>query len=177
VPRSALRSPHLRSARPVPGRLGCVPLALALLLAPTPSTAQARTASPASCDYTACALRVQHGMFGDRLVRGSDDGRVAGMGFWVKDLDSVFEGNAAAQELAATYRGRHNTGSLLTTLGLATMVLAIATDDSDLFSTDGSAVALGLGGLTVALIGGITAQSGRDSLSRAVWEYNRGLSR
>lgn len=129
------------------------------------------------CAYSACALRVQQGFFGRSLVRGLEEEKVAGLGLFVGGLDEAFAGSPIAQEHAARFRRRHNTGSILTLLGSAGMVAALfATDDSARFYDDSWAVGLFAGSL-VAVTGALVSGSGEDHLHRAIWEYNRETGR
>ena len=146
-------------------------MGLCALIAPTPSSAQAGTA----CPYDSCALRVRSGIFaGQSLVQGEQEEKVAGLGFIVGDLDDVFEGSTEAQELAARFRTRKNTGTILSLVGIAAFVYSIA--DYDSFYDDELGGAF-YGGLVLSLAGGLTIQSSTDFLSRAVWHYNRTLAR
>ena len=70
------------------------------------------------CEYAACALRVKTGFGGRSLVRGTEAEKVIGLGFWLGDLDEAFSGSPISQDLAASFRHRHNVGSLISLTGL-----------------------------------------------------------
>ena len=97
-----------------------------LLLGATANPALAQTCAAGQGAYAACALRVQTRFFsGESLVRGGEDVKVEGLGVWVSDLEDVFAGSPEAQELAARFRKRHNTGTVLASMGLAAMLGAV----------------------------------------------------
>jgi hypothetical protein len=131
----------------------------------------------ADCAYSACALRVQQGIFGRSLVRGLEEKKVAGLGMFVGGLDEAFAGSPIAQEHAVAYRRRHNAGSVLSLLGGAAFFVALfAADGSGGFYGDGWAVGL-LAGSLLGLTGALVSVSGEDHLHRAIWEYNRQTGR
>ena len=142
-----------------------------------PSEARAQAPLGGGCDYSECALRVKHSFFWASLVRGSEGEKVEGLRFWVSNLDPIFDGNTVSQDLAASFRRRQNAGSVLTFVGMAAIFVALEIEDTNSLSTDGGAVALVLSGLALAFTGAILGHSGRERLSKAVWEYNRTLAR
>lgn len=137
--------------------------------------ADAQVAPASGCDYEECALRVKRGFFGSSLVRGSQEEKVAGLDFWVGNLDSVFEGNAVAQDLAGTFRARRNTGTVLALLGAAAVIAGLACESD--WRDWGDPPATFWAGMVVASVGGIVSETGWDPLSRAVWEFNRTVGR
>ena len=154
-------------------RAGLVASTVALVVIvglPAPTSAQV------DCVYAACALRVKQGFFGRSLVRGEQEERVAGLGLLVGGLDQAFTGSPVAQEHAARYTSRHNTGSVLALLGATVMVVSLFRSDSGGFYDDSWAVGL-VAGSVVTLSGALVSASGEDHLHRAIWEYNRGTSR
>jgi hypothetical protein len=139
-----------------------------------PAPLHSQAPPPIDCAYDECALRVEQGFFGQDLVRGLEEVEVSGLGLYVGGLDDVFAGSPIAQDLAASYRSRHNAGSVLTLIGVVVMTVSLyATDDW----VDSGSWAGVLGGSVVALTGALVEASGRDRLHRAVWEYNRALAR
>jgi len=155
--------------------MGCRTVVWALVLAtgavfvPSPSVAQ-----EAGCSYADCALRVQFGVFGGQsLVRSRTGERVTGLGFPVGKLDDAFAGSPMSQALARTFRRRQNAGTVLAFAGGLMIGVWLLQKDSATGQDD----LLIWGGLALGVGGTLTAASGRDYLSRAVWEYNRGLSR
>jgi hypothetical protein len=150
-------------------------LAAITALAPTAQNALAQSSSSSACSYEECALRVRFGFFGESLVRGAESDKVRDLDFWIGSLDEVFEGSTAAQDLAATFRRRHNTGTVLTILGIVGMVSEVIS--TDFWENDDTPGAGFWSGIVLGAAGGIFIQTSRDPLSRAVWEYNRGLER
>ena len=138
--------------------------------------ASAQAPDRIDCSYDECALRIKNRFFGTDLVRGVGDEKVAGLGFVVGSLDDQFAGSRVAQDLAARYRGRHNWGSVLGLLGTIATVASIFTLDWDTQSTGDATGALLVGGAALVLTGALVENSGRDYISRAVWEYNRALA-
>ena len=144
-------------------------LATGACLLPPPTAAQL-----SSCPYADCALRVHFGLLGGQaLVRSSTGEQITGLGFPVGNLDDAFAGSPMAQSLARTFRRRQNAGSVLAFTGGIMIGVWLLQQDS----TNGPDDFLIWGGLAIGLGGTLTAASGRDYLSRAVWEYNRGLGR
>jgi hypothetical protein len=163
--------------RPQMGRvLATFTLLCAVFLSPVGADrAEAQEAPAGSCAYEECALRVKRGFFGSSLVRGSQEEKVAGLDFWVGNLDSVFEGSPVAQDLAGTFRARHNTGTVMALLGAAAMVVGLASQSDWLHGSDPPTTFWV--GMVVASVGGIVSETGWDPLSRAVWEFNRATGR
>ena len=138
-------------------------------LIPAPSTAQL-----SNCPYADCALRVHFGVLGGQsLVRSSTGEQITGLGFPVDNLDDAFAGSPMSQALARTFRRRQNAGTVLAFAGGLMIGVWFLQKDS----SSGPDDFLIWGGLAIGLGGTLTAASGRDYLSRAVWEYNRGLGR
>ena len=154
-------------------RITSAVLAVAACAAGTLGAGAVAAQDTVDCAYSACALRVNQGIFGRSLVRGLDEEKVAGLGMFVGGLDEAFAGSPIAQEHAARYRRRHNAGSVLSLLGGAAFFVALfAADGSGGFYDDGWAVGLVAGSL-VGLTGALVSVSGEDHLHRAIWEYNR----
>ena len=156
-----------------------VVLAVTVLAGPPPLAAQGADAqgdvSFESCTFESCALRVQTGLFsGASIIRGVSGEKVQGVGFFVGSVDETFAGVPAAQELAATFRSRQNTGAVFLLLG-GVALLGGTLSSADGFVSDGEAMLI-VGGSLGLLIGGLIAASGRDPLDRAVFEYNRALA-
>jgi hypothetical protein len=130
-----------------------------------------------NCPYEQCALRVAYNAAGSALVRGRDQIVINGLGFWARDMSEAFESHPPAQDLAASYRRRHNTGTVLSGVGaLSFFVGLIAADGNISLDLDGPSL-LSLGGLTLIAVGSRVSLSAEDQLSRAIWEYNRTLPR
>lgn len=145
--------------------------------------ALAATLQPASaqygpdCSYDQCALRVAYNAAGAALVRGREQVVINGLGFWANDMSRAFEGNRLSQDLAASYRRRHNTGTLLTGAGAVSLFIGLIADDGNISLDLDTPSLLSLGGLALIAVGSRVSMSAEDQLSRAIWEYNRALAR
>jgi hypothetical protein len=129
------------------------------------------------CSYELCALRVSYNAAGAALVRGRDQVVIDGLGFWASDMSLAFEGNRLSQDLAASYRRRHNTGTVLTGIGALSFFIGLLADDGNISLDLDTPSLLSLGGLTLIAVGSRVSMSAEDQLSRAIWEYNRTLPR
>jgi hypothetical protein len=129
------------------------------------------------CSYDQCALRVAYTAGGAALVRGRDQIVINGLGFWARNMSPAFEGNRLSQDLAASYRRRHNTGTVLTGAGAVSFFIGLLMDDGSISLDLGTGSLLSLGGLTLIAVGSRVSLSAEDQLSRAIWEYNRMLPR
>lgn len=129
------------------------------------------------CSYDQCALRVAYNAAGAALVRGREQVVIDGLGFWASDMSRAFEGNRLSQDLAASYRRRHNTGTVLTGVGAVSFFFGLLADDGNISLDLDTPSLLSLGGLTLIAVGSRVSMSAEDQLSRAVWEYNRMLPR
>jgi hypothetical protein len=157
-----------------------------VMLSATPLAAQGPTTDAAragaECTYDTCALRVDNAWFSDgRLIRGLD-GKAANLGFTggalVDAVATVPEAQREAMQFR-TLRTRSRTVGLLTTI--VSSALAVAwlrdTEGGERKLSDG----LFVGSAATSIVGGLWAgiDAGRASkhMSRAVWIYNRSLSR
>ena len=129
------------------------------------------------CPYDECALRIYYNAGGAALVRGRDQIVINGLGFWARDMSPAFEGSRLSQDLAASYRTRHNTGTVLTGAGGLSFIVGLLMADGDISLDFDTASLLSLGGLTLIAVGSRVSLSAEDQLSRAIWEYNRMLPR
>lgn len=129
------------------------------------------------CTYDVCALRVAYNAAGAALVRGRDQVVINGLGFWANDMSRAFDGNRLSQDLAASYRRRHNTGTVLTGAGAVSLFIGLLADDGNISLDLDTPSLLSLGGLTLIAVGSRVSMSAEDQLSRAIWEYNRMLAR
>ena len=119
------------------------------------------------CEYAACALRVK----GGSLVKGADEEKVIGLGFWVGDMNEAFAGSPLSQELAASFRHKHNVAELLWWTG--TVAIGIGLYKSSKPPDDTLTALLGIGGFGM-WFGSVFVRRGvRDRLNEAIWEYNR----
>ena len=129
------------------------------------------------CTYDQCALRVHYNAAGAALVRGRDQVVINGLGFWARDMSPAFAGNQLSQDLAASYRSRHNTGTVLTAIGAVSFFIGLVADDGNISLDLDTPSLLSLGGIALIAVGSRVSMSAEDQLSRAIWEYNRTLAR
>jgi len=129
------------------------------------------------CPYDQCALRVAYNAAGAALVRGRDQIVINGLGFWARDMSPAFEGSRLSQDLAASYRRRHNTGTVLTGAGAVSFFVGLLMADGNISLDLDTSSLLSLGGLTLIAVGSRVSLNAEDQLSRAIWEYNRMLPR
>jgi len=130
-----------------------------------------------SCTYDACALRVAYNAAGASLVRGRDQILINGLGFWARDMTRAFDGNRLAQDLADSYRERHNLGTVLTGVGALSLFIGLVAADGNISLDLDTPSLFSLGGLAAIAIGSRVSLGAEDDLSRAIWEYNRTLPR
>jgi len=135
----------------------------------TPAAGQV-TEPAIDCSYDECALRLRHTFSGTRLVRGIGSEPVEG------DMQRIFAGSPGALDLAARYERRHRTGGVFSLIGTVALTVALLTTDWSRPGDD-TDVILVAGGAAFVLTGSIIENSGRDYLDRAIWEYNRALTR
>lgn len=109
-------------------------------------------------------------MWNRDIVRGTDEVEVTTLGFFAGSMDEVFEGDTHAQELAARFQNRRNLGSGLFIVGAAIFGLSAFADHPSLPS--GTNLGIAIGGFAISIAGGVVWQSGEESLSQAIWEYN-----
>lgn len=132
--------------------------------AATPSS----TASDTTCTYSSCALRVEPGLRGPRLVRGRASAVAVELGgLTPPSVDELFASSDSAATYAARYTHAERVNRLLTYGGIIAGAVGLSQADRSNGYTFG-----GLG----ALLASIPFQhSAERSLSRAVWWYNAAL--
>ena len=160
--------------------LTLVVLAICAASASAQTPVEAPAGSPAVCAYDDCALRIEPEWFGSpRIVRGVDGVPVGRIGFFFgDDLSRAVSGNAPAVDLARRAERLRGQGVLLGLSGGALFYAAFFTNygaGSDSGEAVAAAALLVGAGLTFA--GGVVQVRANRSQSRAVWEYNRGLTR
>lgn len=151
-------------------------LASALCFAVAPALAQEGSdVAPPACDaggpYDACALRLEPGLLGVRLVRGAE-GEAVSAGFFGPSLSDAVEGSPDALEHARTYE-RLRTPAFLSVLG-AGVLLSVG---SSVAASDEARVASLVGSLGLTVVGTSLLVRSQRALSRSIWEYNGGLGR
>jgi hypothetical protein len=147
----------------------------------TAATTVARTprmvGTAAPCSYLDCALRVEPGMRGARLIRGADGRLVGRLGLFHKSgIDSLLAMPDSTGLFARRYVAERHSGLILQVIGMALLAgSAIRTTtrhhwDGWDFATQG----VGYGFLIPASRRLTRAD---QNLSRAVWWYNSSLPR
>ena len=159
-------------------------LAALLPLAAAPAAAQdAVRAAPATadavqpCTYDACALRVEDGWFGRRVVRGPEGTLVARLGLGGPRLENIVVGSDSAVYHARLYQRAENTGAVLTligTIGSIASFIAYTQRDADDDLRD-EVVAVNLSALALGVVGTTFQLRARRELSRALWWHNRAV--
>jgi hypothetical protein len=156
------------------------PLLVAAVLALLPSRTPAQpTPRPAACTYQTCALRVEPGWLGRRIVRGQAGELVANVGLFGPSVVDIVQGSDSATHYAGIYERDHRVATVLIPVGavLAAIPLVRArplSGESHSF-TGGDWTLLG-SGILLELIGGGLALHGDRALSRSLWWYNGTLA-
>jgi hypothetical protein len=147
------------------------------LLVPCASL-HAQTPPPAQCTYDSCGLRFEPGFFGSRIVRGVQGETAAKIGFFNSNIERIVQGSDSATRLARSFREQHITGTTVGIIGGALATVSILQlDPWDDGGDNDLAVAGAIAGGVISLVGAaIEVKAGR-ALSRAIWWYNRELSR
>src|SRR4051812_8732740 len=159
-----------------------VPL-VALLVAPLFSVAASAQApmtgaAAVGCTYATCALRIEGGLFGQRLVRGAMDERVSTIGAFGGGVDLLLAGADSAVVHAQAYVWNAKRSALLGGAGaIALGVVAAHTGGSQSrHVTNGDAVAVVAGAAVLAISVPLELRARRE-LARAIWWYNGALPR
>lgn len=138
-----------------------------------PVTADARQ----PCTYDACALRVEDGWFGRRVVRGPEGTLVARLGLGGPRLENIVAGSDSAVYHARIYQRAENTGAVLTlvaTIGSIASFIAYTQRDADDDLRD-EVVAVNISALVLGVVGTTFQLRARRELSRALWWHNRAV--
>lgn len=154
-----------------PVRLVCC--LAALVAASVPATAQ--PVAPEACAYDVCALRVEPGFFGFRLLRGVSNEPVGHLGLFGSDLSEAVGTSERALEHARVYEDARGTG-LLAVLGGGALII-LSAPGGPLGDSEGTRTAALIGGAALSVVGARLQIRSQQALSRAVWEYNRDLAR
>jgi hypothetical protein len=145
---------------------------LLLACAAQPTVVRAQAAPDTSCSYSRCGLRVNHGFFSTRLVRGATGESVSRLGWFGSGVGLLLAASDSAAYYARQYKSRRSTSDLLNLVGGALVLVGI---------TGGEGVReagpFTLAGLTLGLVALPFEFTSRGSLDRAVWWYNRDLPR
>ena len=129
---------------------------------------QSLTVADTNCTYATCALRVEPGFKGPRLVRGRTNTVAAELGgLEPPAVRELFSQSDSAAAYAGRYARAERVNRLLTYGGIIVGAVGLAQSDRSNGLTFG-----GLGALLVSIPYQHTAER---SLSRAVWWYNAAL--
>ena len=153
-------------------RPALLPSLLLVAAALTPAVAHPQSAADTACSYTRCALRLDHGFFSTRLMRGASGEEVGRLGWFGDGVDVLLAGSDSAAHHAREYRGRRMTSDLLGVVGIALAVVGLARDHDYLEGAPFLFV-----GLAVDLAALPFRIGARRSLDRSVWWYNHDLPR
>ena len=146
--------------------------------------AQASAAPPAGsrdpCSYDACALRLEPGWSGRRLVRGTAGTPVAKLGLFGPDLVPFVQRSDSAVVFARAYRRDRIRAVVLAFVGAS--VVGAAAAESQVFERNapdpsGGEWAAMIGGLAVSFVGFHFQYRSERELARALWWHNRDLER
>ncbi len=142
---------------------------LALLLLPVFAQAQDSQES----EYANNALRIKHSLWGNKVVQGVDDTKIAGINWFASDIDFLSERDDEIGVTFRSYRTKKNLSGTMYLLSIAAIIGSIATYDT---YDSGSSEALFWGGFGLIVGGGMVDVSARESLSQSVWMYNSTLN-
>jgi hypothetical protein len=142
---------------------GCSWVALATLLVAGRLPAQESASS-----YDARALRIERGLWSDRLVQGTRAEKIKGLGMFPDRIELFTESGDSARRYYDSFRVRKNRSSWLF---IGAFGLLGASFIAGLEETPG--VVFLIGSLGVAVSSGVASQRAANDLSRAVWWYNR----
>ena len=133
-------------------------------------------AADSTHSYDARALRFESSWGNVRLIRGAD-GPVVGTGGWFRDLDleKLLASSPSAVAEARVYQTNNFRGSLVGGIGAATTVVGVLVAANA--SNNASSPVLVIGGVGAMVWGARHLSMSYSALSRAVWWYNRDLTR
>ena len=138
------------------------------------------TPRPAACTYQTCALRVEAGWLGRRIVRGQSGELVANVGLFGPSLVEVVQGSDSATYHARIYDRDRRVATVLVPAGFVLTAIPLVRNrplsGSDRSFTASDWTLLG-SGLLLQIIGGGFAMHGDRALERAVWWYNGSFAR
>jgi hypothetical protein len=150
---------------------------LALTLIATVSVrsgAQAPQSGP--CSYETCAVRHTIGFFGERLVRGASSEEVVKINFSGSNAADYLSRVESAAGPARDFRTRRTRATVLGIISglaagyFAATVVVRGANAEDPSSAEYAAL---WGAVGVGIFSGLEASRSRNSLSRAIWEFNR----
>lgn len=129
------------------------------------------------CTYATCALRLEPGFFGRRLVRGASGESVSRLGAFGGGIQPLLNGPDSAAAYGQRYvRASHRSAALSLIGAVAYTVVLVRTDNlRNRFSS--ADVVVGFTGAGFLIASAPFARQAQRSLSQAVWWYNAALPR
>lgn len=133
-------------------------------------------AADSTHSYDARSLRFESSWGNVRLIRGAD-GRVVGTSGWFRDFDleKALASSPSAVAQARVYQTNNFRGSLVGGIGAATTVVGVLVAAKG--SNNASSPVLVIGGVGAMVWGAQHLSMSYSALSRALWWYNRDLTR
>jgi hypothetical protein len=144
----------------------------ALAVGATPAS-RAVAQQDTACTWDRCALRLQQGLLGPRLVRGLEGTKVVGVGLFPPRLPLFGQRSDSAGVHYLAFRSRQSGASTLLLVALGAMVAG------NVIAADGhedTGLGFVVAGFVLSLAGAGLGASAQNELSRAVWWYNRSLA-
>jgi hypothetical protein len=133
-------------------------------------------ATDSARNYDARALRFEASWGNVRIIRGAN-GPVLGTVGWFRDFDleKLLAGSPSAVTEARAYQTANFRGSLVGGIGAATMAVGVLVAANS--SNNASSPVLVIAGAGAMLWGAQHLSTSYSALSRALWWYNRDLTR
>ncbi len=149
-----------------------ITISLIALLALAPLMLRAQDST---CSYDRCALALHRSFLARHLVRGDSAVRVARIGFRAPALADFVARQDSAGLFIRQFRSDHTSGDWLLLVGMLTAVAGQFVVYESRQDAVGTGVAIT--GFALMVIGGERVRRGDNALQRAIWHYNRTLTR
>lgn len=148
-------------------------LFLSVLL--TASASAQPVAVDSSCSFTACALRIESGVFSSHVVRGpiGAEQTVSRLGFFGGGVADAVADSPAALAYAERSQAHYRNGLLMSLAASVLYVVALTPDGS---VSDGVRIGATLTALGLGVGSGLVLSDAHRSRERAIWEYNRSFA-
>ena len=133
-------------------------------------------AADSTHSYGAGALRVESSWGNVRIIRGAD-GPVVGTSGWFRDFDltQLLASSPSAVAEARVYQTDNFRGSIVGGIGAATTLVGVLVAANS--SNNASSPVLVIAGVSAMVWGAQHLSTSYSALSRALWWYNRDLTR
>lgn len=143
------------------------------------ATAQTPAAAgvAAGCTYATCALRLEPGFLGPRLVRGASGESVSRLGAFGGGMQTLLNGPDSAAAYGQRYVRASHRSAALSLIGAAAYIVVLVRTDNLRNRMSNGDVAVALTGAGFLIASGPFERQARRSLSQAVWWYNAALPR